>query len=102
MTEADRWPAALSNLNNMIEQNRADQIIVVINGTAIYVLQGDNDWTQAMKKAADHGTAFVVCERSIRNHKIARESLPTWCGTVPAAIPAIGELTQQGLAYIKP
>ena len=68
----------------------------MINGTAIYVLQGDNDWTEAMERAAQAGATFEVCSRSIANHGIDPKTLPQWVTPIPAAIPSIAEYARQG------
>ena len=52
VTQADRWPAVISNLRNLADQGRSSRVRVMINGTAIYAVQGDNDWTEAMREAA--------------------------------------------------
>ena len=56
VTQADRWPAVISNLRNLADQGLSRRVRVMINGTAIYAVQGDNDWTEAMREAAQDGT----------------------------------------------
>ncbi|MBO3725492.1 CoA biosynthesis protein CoaBC [Actinomyces bowdenii] len=102
VTQADRWPAVLSNLANLADLGCAGRVRVMINGTAIYVLQGDNDWTRAMHRAAEAGTVLEVCQRSLANHGIDPGSLPEWITPVRAAIPVIAEHTAAGCTYIKP
>ncbi len=102
VSQADRWPAALSNLANMTELGLAAAITVMINGTAIYAIQGTNDWTAAMERAAAAGVAFEVCSRSVANHALPVKTLPSWFRIVPAAIPAIAEYVSSGATYIKP
>ena len=55
VTQADRWPAVISNLRNLANQGLSRRVRVMINGTAIYAVQGDNDWTEAMREAAQDG-----------------------------------------------
>ncbi|NDR53956.1 CoA biosynthesis protein CoaBC [Actinomyces sp. 565] len=102
VSQADRWPAALSNRANMTELGFAEAITVMVNGTAIYAIQGANDWTSAMERAAAAGGTFEVCSRSVANHSLPVESLPPWFRVVPAAIPAIAEHVRAGATYIKP
>ena len=102
VSAADRWPAVLSNLCNLTNLGLASRVSVMINGTAIYVLQGDNDWTEAMERAAQAGATFEVCSRSIANHGIDPKTLPQWVTPIPAAIPSIAEYARQGYAYVKP
>ncbi|MDO5080460.1 DsrE family protein [Buchananella hordeovulneris] len=102
VTEADRWPAVLSNLANMVQQGYGPELVVVINGTAIYVLQGEHDWRASMARAAAAGVRFHVCQRSLDNHQISSSSLPEWIVPVPAALPSIAEQVGAGATYIKP
>lgn len=102
VTEADRWPAVLSNLGNLTQLGLAGQVTVLINGTAIYAIQGRNDWTAAMERAANAGATFEVCERSLVNHQFDQESLPTWITQIWAAVPVIAEHMADGYAYVKP
>ncbi|MGL5405577.1 MAG: DsrE family protein [Propionibacteriaceae bacterium] len=102
MSQADRWPAALSNLRNLCQLGLAENVTVVINGTAIYVIQGQNDWIQAMKEAAECGVRFEICERSLENHGLPIDSLPKWVTPIWAAIPIISEYVGNGYTYVKP
>lgn len=102
MTQADRWPAAISNLGNLRKLGLAKDITVLINGTAIYVVQGKNDWVQSLKDAAAEGVTFEICERSLANHGFPPESVPTWIKPIWAAVPVIAEHVADGYTYIKP
>ena len=72
VSDVARWPAALSNLGNLTQLGLAKGIVVIVNGTGVYALQGANDWTAQMEAAAR-----------------------------AAAIPAIREWTKDGATYIK-
>ncbi len=102
ITQADRWPAVLSNLGNLTELSLAGHVTVMINGTAIYAVQGSNDWTAAMERAAQAGARFEICERSMSNHGIHPDTLPGWITPIWAAVPVIAEHMAQGYVYIKP
>lgn len=102
ITEADKWPRVLSNLGNLTTLGLANRIRVMINGTAIYVIQGDNDWTQAMRQASEAGAIFEVCEKSLINHGIDFNSIPNWITPIWAAVPVIAEHVADGYTYIKP
>lgn len=102
VTQADRWPAVISNLRNLANQGLSSRVRVMINGTAIYAVQGDNDWTEAMREAAQDGAVFEICSRSVANHRLPPQTLPEWLTTVDAAIPAIARYTAEGWTYVKP
>ena len=61
VSAADRWPAVLRNLGNLTNLGLASRVSFMFIGTAIYVLQGVNDWTEAMERAAQAGATFEVC-----------------------------------------
>ena len=101
VSDVARWPAALSNLGNLTQLGLAHGIVVIVNGTGVYALQGANDWTAQMEAAARAGVDFFACARSLANHEFVEGTLPGWLGQVPAAIPAIREWTKDGATYIK-
>jgi len=102
ISECDRWPAALGNLRSLCDQGLGRQVTVVINGTAIFAVQGPNDWTGAMERAAHQGVAFEICSRSLASHEVPPETLPAWITPVPSAMPAIAGHVADGFVYIKP
>lgn len=95
------WTTALSNMKNTVGQGD-NEIVAVINGTAVYAVQGISDWTQAMQQLAEAGVRFEICSNALTGHHIPRETLPEWLMPIPSAIAALGEYQQQGFAYIKP
>lgn len=102
ITEADRWPAVLSNLGNLTALGYAARVTVLMNGTAIYVIQGANDWTAAMRDAAVAGVTFEACSRSLANHGFEPDTVPGWVTVVDAAVPRIAEHVAAGATYVKP
>lgn len=60
VTQADRWPAVISNLRNLADQGLSSRVRVMINGTAIYAVQGVNDWTEEIRRAAQDGAVFEI------------------------------------------
>ena len=74
----------------------------MINGTAIYAVQGQNDWTESMQRAAAAGARFEICSRSISNHKFPEKTLPEWITPIWAAVPVIAEHVNEGFTYIRP
>lgn len=102
VTQADRWPAVISNLRNLADQGLSSRVRVMINGTAIYAVQGVNDWTEEMRRSGRDGATFEICSRSVANHRLPLQTLPEWLTTVDAAIPAIAEYVAEGWTYVKP
>ena len=102
VSEADRWHAALGNLANLTALDDRPAVRVVVNGSAVYVLQGQHDWLGHMAEAAAKGVTFQVCRNSLRAHDIEPGTLPEWATTVPNGVLALAEAQQGGFAYIKP
>ena len=96
VTQADRWPAVISNLRNLADQGLSSRVRVMINDTAIYAVQGVNDWTEEMRRSARDGATFEICSRSVANHRLPLQTLPEWLAVVDAAIPAIAEYIAEG------
>lgn len=95
------WPVALSNMKNTISSSN-NEVVAVINGTAVNAVQGQSDWTQAMAGLAQEGVRFEICRNAMAAHNIPREALPERLTPVPSAMATLGEYQQQGFAYIKP
>ncbi|MDO4262984.1 MAG: DsrE family protein [Deinococcus sp.] len=102
ISEADRWHAALGNLVNLTALDDQPEVRVVVNGSAVYALQGQHDWLDHMTKAAARGVTFQVCRNSLKAHDIPERALPDWASTVPNGVIALAEAQHQGFAYIKP
>ena len=102
VSEADRWHAALSNLVNLTALDDRPEVRVVVNGSAVYVLQGEHDQLAHMARTAAAGVTFQICNNSLKAHDIPTENLPDWAQTVPAGVLALAEAQRGGFAYIKP
>ena len=102
VSEADRWHAALGNLANIVQHAPQPETRVVVNGSAVYVLQGQHNQLEHMAKAAAKGVAFQVCRNSLRAHDIPEDALPDWATVVPGGVIALAEAQRNGFAYIKP
>ena len=77
------------------------EVRVVVNGSAVYVLQS-HDWLGHMAKAAARGVTFQVCQNSLKAHNIPTTALHDWASSVPNGVIALAEAQHQGFAYIKP
>lgn len=102
VSEADRWHAALGNLANLTALDDQPEVRVVVNGSAVYVLQGQHDWLGHMAKAAAKGVVFQICQNSLKAHDIPEKALPEWAATVPNGVVALAEAQRDGFAYVKP
>lgn len=102
VSEADRWHAALGNLANLSALDDRPEVRVVVNGSAVYVLQGQHDQLGHMAKAAAAGVTFQVCRNSLRAHGIPESALPEWAAPVPNGVLALAGAQRDGFAYIRP
>ena len=102
VSEAGGWHALLGNLANLTALEDRPEVRVVVNGSAVYVLQGEHDQLAHMAQAAAKGVTFQVCRNSLRAHDIPAQKLPDWAQVVPAGVLALAEAQRDGFAYIKP
>ncbi|GAA5534014.1 DsrE family protein [Deinococcus aluminii] len=100
--QADRWPAALTNLANLTRDYPDADVRVVANGAGVYAFLGDTDLLGKMRQASEHQVRFEVCANALHEHAIDPGQLPDWAQVVPAGVVALAEAQQGGYAYIKP
>ena len=96
----------VNHLNAVGEQNI--EIIVVTHGKGIdFLLDGWKDkegksYEEAVQGLANRGVKFEVCNNTLRGRKIDPEKVSMNAKIVPSGVATLGELQQQGYAYIKP
>lgn len=100
--QADHWPAAFGNLNNMTRDYPDAEIRVVANGAGIYAFVGQSDLLEKLDKFAAEGVNFQVCHNALKEHHIELTALPDYADVVPAGVAALAEAQRDGFAYIKP
>lgn len=102
VSAADAWGPALSNANNLSAQHPSIKVRVVIDGSGVYGLQGNNDLTTLMATCARGGVQFEACNNALNEKKIAPASLPAFVKVVPAGVIALAQAQADGYAYVKP
>ncbi|AZI44964.1 hypothetical protein EHF33_18850 (plasmid) [Deinococcus psychrotolerans] len=100
--QADRWPAALSNVANVLRDYPAISLRIVANEAGVYAFLGRTDLLTKMAEAAEKQVAFQACANSLKSHDIDPAHLPKWVTVVPAGVVALAEAQREGFAYIKP
>ncbi len=109
VNEADRWPVALGNAENLLKsagENGAD-VVVIGNGRSVITFETTEVRTN-MQSLANRGVVFFACRNSMRKMKeeghisIDETQLPPYVKVVPAGIVAIIEKQNEGYAYVKP
>lgn len=98
----DHWPYALSNIDNMQHDWPRATVRVVVDGTAVYSLQGQNDVVAALTRAHASGLELAVCPNALREHNVAVASVPPFASTALGGVVALVAAQRAGFVYIKP
>src|ERR1035437_2968644 len=80
--QADHWPAAFGNLNNLTRDYPDAEIRVVANGAGIYAFVGRSDLRESFDQFAANGVTFQVCHNALKEHHVDPTALPDfamWC-----------------------
>jgi intracellular sulfur oxidation DsrE/DsrF family protein len=100
--QADHWPAAFGNLNNLTRDYPDAEIRVAANGAGIYAFVGQSDLREKFDQFAANGVTFQVCRNALKEHHVEPTALPDFANVVPAGVVALAEAQRDGFAYIKP
>ena len=100
--QADHWPAAFGNLNNLTRDYPDAEIRVVANGAGIYAFVGQSDLREKFDQFAANGVTFQVCRNALKEHHVEPTALPDFANVVPTGVVALAEAQRDGFAYIKP
>jgi len=98
--QEQNWPYVLSNLKNLTAEWPNARIRVVVDGSAVYTLQGSSD--QLTDLAAAAGVEVHVCPNALREHQIDPDSIPPYALTNLGGVVALVQAQLEGFAYVKP
>lgn len=96
------WIYVINNLKNLTQEWPQAKLRVVADGSAVYSLQGENNLTSALAELAQKGVEFLVCPNALHEHRIPRESIPSYARTNFGGIVALVVAHQEGYIYVKP
>jgi intracellular sulfur oxidation DsrE/DsrF family protein len=102
VAQEQHWPYVRSNLANLTQDWPRARIRVVVDGTAVYSLQGENDLTTALASAAAAGVEFEVCPNALREHQIDPSAMPSYAVINLGGVVALVTAQREGFAYVKP
>jgi intracellular sulfur oxidation DsrE/DsrF family protein len=102
VSDADRWPAALSNARNLSQKYPAVKVRVIADGSGVYGYQGSNDVVSGMAATAKAGVEYQACHNALDEKQIPVSSLAPFVKVVPAGVIALAEAEVEGYAYVKP
>lgn len=100
--QAQNWPFVLSNLRNVTNDWPQAQLRVVVDGSAVLVLQGQNSLTDELGAVAAKGVTVQVCPNALAEHKIDPATIPSYATTTLGGVVALVTAQREGYAYIKP
>lgn len=100
--QEQNWPYVLSNLKNLTAEWPDAQIRVVVDGSAVYTLQGSSDQLTELAAVAAAGVVVHVCPNALREHQIDPANVPSYALTNLGGVVALVQAQLEGYAYIKP
>jgi intracellular sulfur oxidation DsrE/DsrF family protein len=100
--EVQNWQYVISNLRNLTAEWPKAHLRVVVDGTAVIALQGDNSLTREWASLADAGVDLRVCPNALREHEIDPASIPSFANTSLGGVIALVQAHQEGFVYVKP
>ena len=100
--QEQNWPYVLSNLKNLTAEWPNAQIRVVVDGSAVYTLQGSSDQLTQLAAAAAAGVDVYVCPNALREHQINPANIPSYALTDLGGVVALVQAQREGFAYVKP
>jgi uncharacterized protein len=100
--EEQNWPYVLSNLQNLTQEWPGAHLRVVVDGTAVYTLQGENDLTTELAKMNAAGVEVQVCPNALHEHQIDPATIPSYAQTSLGGVVALVLAQHEGFAYVKP
>lgn len=101
-SEPTHWPYVLSNLTNLTAQWPKAHLRLVVDGTAVYGLQGATDVTAKLTPMAEAGVEFQICPNALHEHGIDPSTIPSWAQVTLGGVVALVSAQRDGYAYVKP
>ena len=100
---------ALRNIGNHLEVNPQAKIVIVTHAQGVDFLfdgakdRNGNPYNIAVEDLKSRGVQFEVCEITLRNRKLAKNSFIPEVNYVPSGVAEITRLPQrEGYAYLRP
>ena len=100
--EVQDWQFVLSNLRNLTQDWPKARLRLVVDGSAVLILQGDNVMTNELGKAAAAGVEVQVCPNALEEHEIDPATIPSYAQTALGGVVALVLAHNEGYVYVKP
>lgn len=100
--ESQNWQFVLSNLRNLTQEWPQARLRVVVDGSAVTNLQGQNSLTNELGTLAAAGVQLQVCPNALREHEIDAATIPSYAQTSLGGVVALVLAHREGYVYVKP
>ena len=100
--EIQDWPYVLSNLKNLTREWPRAHLRVVVDGSAVTALQGENNLTAELGMLAAAGVELQVCPNALHEHRIDPDTVPAFASTALGGVVALVLAHREGYVYVKP
>ena len=100
--QEQHWVYVLSNLRNLTQEWPEARLRVVVDGSAVFNLQGENVITSELNDLAAAGVEVQVCPNALQEHDIDASSIPSYAQTALGGVVALVLAHREGYVYVKP
>jgi intracellular sulfur oxidation DsrE/DsrF family protein len=100
--EVENWQFVLSNVRNLTTEWPRARLRVVVDGSAVTALQGENNLTTELEMLAAQGVLVQICPNALHEHDINPATVPTYAQTTLGGVVALVLAQHEGYAYVKP
>jgi len=100
--QEQHWNYVLSNLRNLTQEWPRAQLRVVVDGSAVLTLQGENRLTRELAKAVAAGVVVQVCPNALREHEIDPATVPAYAEISLGGVVQLVLAHREGFVYVKP
>jgi uncharacterized protein len=100
--EVENWEFVFSNLRNLTTDWPQARLRVVVDGSAVTALQGENLLTTELGTMAAQGVLVQICPNALHEHDIDPATVPSYAQTSLGGVVALVLAQHEGYAYVKP
>lgn len=100
--EIENWKFVMSNLRNLTQEWPRARLRLVVDGSAVTGLQGENNLTRELGELAEKGVLVQICPNALRDQGIDPATVPTYAQTTLGGVVALVLAQHEGYAYVKP
>ncbi len=102
LDEPDRTRMVLNNIKNLLDDMNNVEVEVVVNATAVEVLQEQSEYKNIIEKLDKREVSFKACSNSLENFDVKEKDLINAVEVVSAGVTELTVKQSEGWAYIRP